>query len=308
MILRRSADFRSRFRRRNALTGIFFGILTLAILALVPTLYFRLRNHSVNERMQLREYFESGAFEAAYSKSKEMLNNRPLDYFLLTIHGFSAYQLAISQINNFDTLFYIDSSIWAMRKALLSRENTLDGRLFYVLGKAYFHKGPKFADLAVYYLEKARSSLFKASDIPEYLGLSYVALDDYRSSIAAFSQALNDEPSDLLLFSIARSYKALEEFEAARAYLIHCLDVSRDSNIINSARLLLGNILVAIGDISGAEVEFFRVIEDNRDNAEAHYLLGELYLMQGDLTRARAEWRRAIRIDPAHVSARRRLI
>ena len=279
----------------------------IAILSLVPIFYSRLSSHSGNARKQLRELFESGVFEAAYLQSRELLQASPLDTFLLTVHGFSAYQLAIAQINTFDTVAYINDSIWSIRKALLSRENSSDGRLFYVLGKAYFHKGPEYADLAVYYLEKARDSSFRATDIPEYLGLSYAALGDYRSSVAAFSQALVAEPSDLLLFSIARSYEALDEFEPAGAYLVRCLEVSRDSNTINAARLLLGSILLKTGDISGAEAEFLRVIEDSGDNAEAHYQLGELFALQGDITRARAEWRRAIRIDPAHVPARSRL-
>ena len=307
MIPKRSRGYRSRDKWKKVLVTVLFGVIILVILSFTPSIFSGFGGHRGNERRQLREFFESGAFETAFLQSKEMLINRPLDTFILTIHGFSAYQLAIAQINKFDTLSYIDDSIWSLRKALLSRENTLDGRLFYVLGKAYFHKGPEYADLAVHYLERARTSLFRAADIPEYLGLSYAALGDYRNSIAAFSEALADEPSDLLLFSITRSYESLEEFESAKAYLIRCLDVSRDSNTLNAARLLLGDILMKTGDLEGAEAEFIRVTEDGSDNADAHFQLGELYALQGDLTRARAEWRRAIRIDPAHIPARRRL-
>ena len=279
----------------------------LATVALLPTFYLRIRSHSGNERRQLRTYFESNAFESAFLLSGEMLNSRPLDAFILTVRGFSAYQLAIAQINTYDTISYINDAIWALRKAMLSRGNLSDGSLFYVLGKAYFYKGPEYADLAVNFLEKARTSSFRASDIPEYLGLSYAALGDYRSSVAAFSQALPGDPSDLLLLSIAQSYKSLEEFEAAKAYLIHCLEISRDFNTINAARLLFANVLLKTGDISGAEAEYLKLIETSGDNAEVHYQLGELYFQLGDLTRARAEWRRAIRIDPAHGLARRRL-
>jgi tetratricopeptide (TPR) repeat protein len=177
------------------------------------------------------------------------------------------------------------------------------------LGKAYYYKGQGYADLAVEYLEKAWAANFKANDIPEYLGLAYATLGDYRSSVAAFSLALTGdwEPSDVLLLAIARSYLAMDEMEAARAYLVRCLQVSRDSNIIIVARLLLGNTLFKIGDLAGAEIEFLIVIEESGENAEAYFQLGELYALGGDTTRARAEWRRALRLDPTHGPARSRL-
>ena len=159
---------------------------------------------------------------------------------------------------------------------------------------------------------------YKAADIPEYLGLAYASIRDFRSSVAAFALALTGEggagahgkdanPSDVLLLSIARSYLGLEEYESGRAYLVRCLEVSRDSRTIAAARLLLGGILFKAGDIPGAEAEYLKMIEENGENAEARYQLGELYASTGDTTRSRAEWRRAIRIDPAHGPARSRL-
>jgi tetratricopeptide (TPR) repeat protein len=203
----------------------------------------------------------------------------------------------------------VDDSIWSLRKALLSRDSSQDGRIFYVLGKAYYYKGQGYADLAVNYLEKAWDANFRARDIPEYLGLAYAALGDYRSSVSAFSLSLTGEiePSDILLLAIARSYLAMEELEAARAYLVRCLQVSRDSNTIVVARLLLGNTLAKTGDLEGAEAEYLRVLEESGENAEAYFQLGELYALRGDTTRARAEWRRALRLDPTHGPARSRL-
>jgi len=161
----------------------------------------------------------------------------------------------------------------------------------------------------VKYLEKARAVSYKAQDIPEFLGLSYAAIGDYRSSVAAFTLVLDGEknPSDVLLLSIAKSYLALGELDSAYAYLIHCLEISRDSNTKTLGRLLLGNTLFRLGDIPGAEAEYLKVVEENSDNAEAHFQLGELYALGGDTTRARAEWRRALRLDPTHAPARNRL-
>jgi tetratricopeptide (TPR) repeat protein len=294
---------------------VLFAVLILVLVSLFPVIYLKLQGNAGNERRELREIFENGGYETSFNQSKEMLNEKPLDFFLLTVHGFSAYQLAIAQINNFNMLTYIDSCIWSLRKAMLSNEGSSDGRIFYVLGKAYFYKGSGYADLAVEYLEKASRVGYKAPDIPEYLGLAYAALRDFRSSVAAFSLALTGEdsffsgynPSDILLLSIARSYLALDEVESARAYLIRCLETSRDSNTISAARLLLGNIFLKAGNTLGAEAEYLKVLNENGENAEAHYQLGEIYAMSGDPTRARAEWRRAFRIDPAFEPARKRL-
>jgi len=307
MLNRRSSSYGAGFRRKRIMKNVLFGILFLAFLSLLPVFFLKIRSASRNESKELRDSFESGAFEAAYKQSNEMLKKKPLDFTLLTIHGFSAYQLAIAQTNTFDTLSFVDDCIWSLRKALLSREN--DERVFYVLGKAYYYKGTGYADLAVNYLEKARAALYKAADIPEYLGLAYAAMRDFRGSVEAFSLALTGEvsPSDILLLAIARSYLALDEAEQAKAYLIRCLEITRDSKTTAAARLVLGNVLVKTGDVQGAEKEYLKVLEENDDNAEAHYQLGELYALGGDVTRARAEWRRAIRIDPAHGPARSRL-
>jgi tetratricopeptide (TPR) repeat protein len=121
------------------------------------------------------------------------------------------------------------------------------------------------------------------------------------------SIAAAPNPPGLLLLSIARSYFALDEFDAARAYLVRCIEVSPDSNNITAARLLLGEIMRKTDDNSGAEAQYRTIIGESGDNAEAHYQLGELYAAQGDTAKARAEWRDALKADSAHTKARTRL-
>ena len=275
------------------------------------------------ERRELLRLWESGMYDEVYNQSYAALASRPMDYFLLTMQGFSAYQLGVSQINSLNAQRYFDDCMWSLRKALLLRNSEHDGRLYYVLGKAYRYKGESYADLSVKYLEKARGLSYNAADIPEYLGLAYASIGDYRSSVAAFAEALvaqsrtdagfspeslpDDRPPGLLLFSIARSYFALNEFEQARAYLQRCIDVSPDSRTILSARLLLSEVLRMAGDNDGAKKQLMDILAEADANAEAHYQLGELYALQGEPVRARAEWRLALRADPAHQKARTRL-
>jgi tetratricopeptide (TPR) repeat protein len=300
-------------RRKIVLKKALAVIFTLFVLCVILAASIKLRSRERNDIEELEPLYASGSYEKAYEMSGEGLKEDPLNFFLLTIHGFSAFELAIAQINNGDTLAYIDDCIWALRKAFLSPESLNDGRIFYILGKAYYYKGPGYADMAVKYLEKARSLSCLAEDIPEYLGLAYVGIKDYRSSAAAFSMALNPgggevfEPSDLFLISIARSYLALEENEMARAYLIRCIESSRDSKTIVAARLLLGEVYNKTGDTAAAEAQYLAVIEETDENVEAHFQLGEIYNTSGDIVRARAEWRRAVRLDPSHQLARSRL-
>jgi tetratricopeptide (TPR) repeat protein len=319
------SGYGSHIRRVKAIRRVMIALVLLILGGAALPLAVSLKSKAGNERKNLLQLWEEGSYREVFDLSKADLARRPLDYFLLTLHGFSAYQLGISQINNFDTLAYIDECIWSLRKALLSKNiGNNNSRVYYVLGKAYYYKGEVFADLAVKFLEQARALSYAARDIPEYLGLAYAALHDYRSSVSAFALALEPAPegeksgetgeagqgsgpSDLLLLVIARSYIALGEPLAAKAYLLRCIETSRDSRSVVAARLLLGGILVEEGAGDDAEAQYLLVLNETGENAEAHYQLGELYNARGDTTRARAEWRRAVRIDPAHRQARLRL-
>jgi tetratricopeptide (TPR) repeat protein len=286
-------------------------ILAIALIVGIPLfLIAPIQSRKNTERRQLLQAWESGVYDTAYLLSADALSAKPMDYFLLTINGFSAFQLGISQINATDTLFYIDQCIQALRKAIQIKDAAQDGRVFYVLGKAYYYKGREYADLVITYLEKALELSFAAQDIPEYLGLAYAATGDYRSSVEAFSLALsppNANPSDLLLLSIARSYSELGETETARAYLMRCLEVTRDSKTVVTARFLLAEIYSAIGNSEEAEKQYLAVVEADGDNAEAYYQLGELYARRGDMTQARAQWRLSLRADPGFQKARARI-
>jgi tetratricopeptide (TPR) repeat protein len=295
------------YHRKKNIYLVAAAVLILLAAGTAAVFFIGIKNRISNEREELLQLWENGSYELAYTVSRERLIAKPMDFFLLTMHGFSAYQLAVAQINDYDTKSYIDECIWSLRKALLCKEGPNDLRISYVLGKAYYAKGAGYEDLAIKFLEEAQEGGLEAKDMPEYLGLAYAAIHDYRSSVAAFSLALDQNDSDLLLLSIARSYIALEETETAVAYLTRCVETSRDSNTIITARLLLGELRGTTGDVSGAETQYLTILEEGGENAEAHFQLGELYASAGDGTRARAEWRRAVRIDPAHRSARARL-
>ncbi|MDR0403903.1 MAG: tetratricopeptide repeat protein [Treponema sp.] len=292
---------------------LFHGLLCaagLAAFAAIALFFVGKKNREAGAKRDVLRNWENGSYAEAFEQSVLALKDKPLDSFLLTVNGFASYQMAISQINRMDTLSYLDRSIWSLRKALLKKHADRDGRIRYVLGKAYYEKGPDYADLAVRYLEEAEQAGYGANDIPEYLGLAYQALREYRKSVEILSRVLDPgEPgadSGRLLLAIARSYTGLEDWKNARAYLVRCIEQSPDSGERMNARLLLGRVLWNDGDAAGAENAFTEVLE-YEENAEAAYELGEIYAAQGDVIRARAAWRRSYRADNNYRPARVRL-
>ena len=71
----------------------------------------------------------------------------------------------------------------------------LQPEIHYILGKAYFHKGKFYADLAISHLLKARELGYVAADMNEYLGLAY-------SLVARFGEA-----SDYFLKAVEKNDK-----------------------------------------------------------------------------------------------------
>jgi tetratricopeptide (TPR) repeat protein len=307
-------DYRTRFRRRKIIRAAFVCSIFLALVG--GFLLFSGKRSGASDTKDLVRFWKEGSYQQAFDVSEAELEKAPMDFFLLMVHGFSSYQLALAQINNFDTLGYIERAIWALRKAQLTRQGENDPRIKYVLGQAYFYKGPAFADLCIKYLEEALAASYEAEDIPQFLGLAYASVHDYRSSVEAFSQALKageeaGGPSDILLLAIARSYLELEESETAKPYLMRAVEISRDFTAISTARLMLANILTTSGDFPGAEQQILAVITEGGNSAEAHFELGELYNAVDnparDYYKARAEWRKATALDPNFMPARARL-
>jgi len=291
----------SKTLKKQVIQGtVFFLVLGGALILFF--FFFRAKFREAGIKKDILGYWEQGLWTEAYETSKNALASKPMDTFYLTINGFAAYQSAMAQINNAGALEYIDECIWSLRRALLGRNSDKDGKIRYVLGKAYYAKGPDYADLSVRYLEEAKSAAFYAGDLDQYLGLAYAAINNYRKSIEALTASLDsagkDMDSDLLLMRIAQSYMGLEDWETAKAYLVRCINASRDTGLTLKSRLLLGKVLRNSGDLDGAIAAFDLVLEESGENAEAAFELGEIYASRGEMIRARAAWRRARRADP----------
>jgi tetratricopeptide (TPR) repeat protein len=292
----------------------FQGIVVFALVAVAAVsvfFLFRSRVREAGTKKELLEFWTGESYSEAYEKSREGLAESPMDPFFLTMNGFTSYQMALAQINNAGSLAYIDECIWSLRKALLGRNADKDGKIRYVLGKAYYLKGSMYADLSIKYLEETKAALYEAGDLTEYLGLAYMAVKDYRKSIEALTSSLHPQDegadSDMLLLYIAQSYMGLEDWDAAKAYLKRCAEQSKDTDMILKSTILLGKVLYNSGDSDGALAALESVLETGGENAEASFEIGEIYASRGDTTRARAAWRRAYRADPNYTPVLSRL-
>ncbi len=294
--------------------GFFSGgmlIVALALLfvvfAVAAVVLIKNNRNAVPPVSALYKGWEAQEYQKVYELSSRILEKRPLDGTVLAFHGFASYYLFVEQIDPAEAQNYLLTSINSLRNALYRVAAHDRPRISYVLGKAYYHRGYYYADLSLKYLEIAHNASFSAPDLAEFRGLAAASLGDYETSTIAFTEALSENPSDMLLFAIASNYLKLEETEKSKQYLYEVINKSADEILQLQCRNLLGTILFSESRIDEARAEFETIIQKDPNSADAHYGLGVIYESQGDLVRARASWRRALRSDPVHSGARSKL-
>ena len=258
---------------------------------------------------RLEELWAMSNFEEVYSFSSDILIDEPFNNTALTYNGYSAFYLALSSTDTISIHTYIDKSINSIRLALLNAKKSLVPQLEYMLGKVYFHKNRLsayyfYSDLAIKYLHKALDKGYNASDIYEYLALSYASIGKTDESIVYFTEALLVNDSDVLKIAIAEQYYKVGNYTAAKPYLQKIKDESDNEEYIMQCSNLLGLIYVTENNLIDAELEFLGILDVYSHNTDALYGLGLVYEQQGDAIKARAKWRQVLEIDSNHDGAR----
>ena len=254
----------------------------------------------------LPELWNNRMYDEIIYRSGELLAKAPLDYRALTFKGFSSFYKAVSKISFEEKILYLDEAVSSLRLARLSGNSNWSAETAYVLGKAYYHKGKYYFDLAIRYLEEALRQGYSGEDIYDYLGLSYTQLDDRKRGLEYFVLAYKKNPTDLLMLTMAQNYFQLKMTEEAEEYLIRAINRTDDKAIEEKSRFLLGRLYFERGAYFKSENEYQEILELNSRSADAHYYLGEIYLKLNDLVKARSEWRKALIIDPSHYGAKLR--
>lgn len=307
---------KNKSRKKSALLHklpkiLFVLVIVIAITFLV-LLFVHLYIKKTSSIKKIQAAWNVYDYQQVYELGKTFLQENPYNNTVLTYYGYACFFLAQSQIDdNILTQTYLDESINKIRLAIYNADKSLLPQLQYMLGRAYFSKSTittnYYSDLAIKYLLQAKENGYVSDDIPEYLGLSYAALDMTMESISAFSEALLTRESDALLLAIAEQYYKAKEFSAAEQYLFRIIKNSQNDDMIIKSQILLGNIYIDREDYEKALKEFENVLQKSENSADAHYGIGVIYEKQGNLVKARAEWRQALKIQVNHQGALQKL-
>lgn len=296
-------------RKKSAVKKIFLLALIVLTVFFLPFFVYKIkRNYSGLPSMKtVYADWVGKDYESVYEKTEEILKKYPYDGEALAMHGFAAYYIFAEQTDYSVGHTYLDSSILYLRQALYRVRRQERPKIAYLLGKAYYQKGYYYADLAVKYLDYAYYSNIKFEDLAEFRAMSASLLGDSEKAVEAFTQALSENPSDLLLFALAENYMKIGDEKNAKLYLFESIDKTKDTLLELKCRYLLGTIFLDEGDIENAEKEFGAILEKDMASADAYYGLGVISELRGDLIKARSQWRKALKLDPLHTQTRVKL-
>ncbi|MGP1454315.1 MAG: tetratricopeptide repeat protein [Treponema sp.] len=247
--------------------------------------------------------WEDKNYMSVYEKTADFLNTHPFDGTALALHGFAAYYLFAEQTDLLLGSDYLSQAIAYLRCALYRIKASDLPKVSYVLGKAYYQQGYYYADLAVKYLDIAYEAGLKADDLSEFRGMAASLLGDTDKALAAFTETLALNPSDLVLYAVANNYYKKNDMQNAKLYLFETINKTSDAVLEVLCRNQLGFLLIKEKSIAEAFEQFNMVLKKDTGSADAHYGLGLLYEIQGDMVKARHEWRQAIKLNPLHHDA-----
>ncbi len=152
------------------------------------------------------------------------IKNHRFDFNLNLLLGFSYFYYSLIVNEGYLKGEFLDKCIERLRFLISINNGVSIGPLYYILGKAYSHKGEFYSELAVKFLKKALSVdnfdfMNIKEDIFEYLGYSYQLLKDYKSSLKFFEKAYNENKSDLVLWSLAYVNYKLNDINKSVEYI-----------------------------------------------------------------------------------------
>ena len=258
-------------------------------------------------RVDVMALWKAGKYDAILEAGSMELKKRPMDTEALIFSGFAAFQKAMSETSEDKRTPLINEAVAYLRQALLIPNCPLQPQIHYILGKSYFHKGKFFADEAVQELLLAKKMGYSASDMNEYLGLSYSLMAHYADAANYYLAAVKEHPSDVLYWTLGQTYFLMNDLTNATQYLQDAVHMTKNPSLEQRCRFLLGTIFRRNKQFDLATAQYDKILAANPNSADAHYYLGEIQLAEGNKDAARAEWRKAFMIDPLHFNANQRL-
>ncbi|WKC58250.1 lipopolysaccharide assembly protein LapB [Borrelia sp. P9F1] len=265
--------------------------------------------------------WENKEYKEIIDYAEDGLRANKFDFNLNLLLGFSYFYYSLMLNDSSLKTHFLDNSIERLRFLMSINDDIPMSSLYYILGKAYSHKGEYYSELSVKYLNKALhlntfDFMSIKEDIFEYLGYSYQLLKDYRSSLTFFMKAYNENKSDLVLWSLAYINYKIGDIDKSVEYINKFIGEENESfsgeksddNLMQKVYLLYGDIYLDQGDYGGAFGCYDKVLKINSLNPNVYVRIGDIYRRRDrDYPKARKYWREALSINPYLEEARERL-
>ncbi|MBO7047477.1 MAG: tetratricopeptide repeat protein [Spirochaetia bacterium] len=271
--------------------------------------FIGLQNRTVHlpfsdEGVSYTEMWDKKQYSKIIEYGDTVLEKNPMDRNTLIFTGYAYFYQGISILDMDERNSCMEKAVVLLRQALLT-EGKENADVMYVLGKAYYHLGFYYCDLAIKYLTEALNSGCDSKDIYEYLGLAYSKLDMSDHAVENFEKSMEINPSDVLTLTLAQEYIKADNLDKAGFYL----DKAKDDNaVLKEKRLLLqGQRYLGLKDFDKALECLSKVLDLNPGSADAYYYTGEVYEAKGEMQKAKAQWRKAYNLNPDHHKSKLKL-
>ena len=253
------------------------------------------------------ELWNTGAYRDVVNTTTEQLREYPLDPTALSLRGFARFYLAVQAVDSERRHDLLVGSVQDLRRRLLLPDEELIAEVHYVLGKAYYHRGQFFYDMAIDELEIALEAGWEQLDLLEYLALASRDLGRTDAAIDYFETAIEAGDEAIHKVALAGVLIAERRYSEADRLLSEAIEQTSDVTLLQEALLSLGRSYRQQERHTAALDTYQRLLAVNESSAAARFGMGEVYLALGERERARFEWREALRLDPNHIESLQRL-
>ncbi len=305
----------SRFTTKKRRGGVLIIIVIAVLVAIAGAItVFALRSRTpflpiadADMTENIIALWNNGEYDELVRVSSERIDEYPMDETALALRGFGRFYLSMQTVNEEEKQALLVGSIQDLQRVLLVEEEILRKEVYYVLGKAYFHRGRFFYDSSVQYLEAAALDGMSQLDMLEYLALASESLGHIDEAIQYYREAIEFGNEAIHKVSLADLLIEIEDYPEADRLLTEVRTNTSDVATLRHALLSAGRSYREQGQWNDAVEMYDELIDLNPASADAHYGLGETYFAMGDSNLARFEWREAVRLNPNHIESLQRL-
>lgn len=294
--------------QKRLLYGILAILIVVAVLAITDQLGFlNYRRGNITTHLSLRKMWEEEEFLKIIEVTTAGLADEPLHPTYLLYDGLAHYYIANASASQEDQDMHIDRSIARLRKLLLIQQPPQLSSVYLTLGKGYYHKGQLYYTQAIDYIERALLAGLENDEAYQYLGATYAHLGQYDKSIEQLERASRLSDSLPLKFALAEIYVISGALTDAEKLYNDLRAEHLSSSDTQQLFLLEIDLLVARQQYRDAVGRIEEFLVEHPNVADAYFKLGEAHYELNELDKARYNWRLALKTDPNHTTALRRL-